>query len=520
MPILSLAPGEVKRIRLTDYQQADQIPSDANWATVRLSYAGQRSDLVAVAASYDKTGRYGLQTPFSEDLSRLWAGGMWHVDPTHNTLIMTGNGGSEPTTAEVTLFYNGGKSKYRMEKMLASGQQLWLDLGHLIHDQVADSDGNTLPPDTMSGSYELRDLDHAYVGELYEGKLVIDKTYGHAAYGCGSCCGYNAVEMSPGTFDGPPGIDNSDYIYATDGCAGGQVDVTGDGYGWGTTDSSVATLPNSTLHTVGVGSTKGSALAELQFQHPPSCPDEVFEPQQSVRVQAPTISSISPAQGLVGTAINVTITGTNFASGASVSAGSNISVSNVSVSSSTQITATFTPTNSSSAGGNQGITVSVGGQTSNSKNFYDQVPTALQVVGTPATIATGSPGGCTTSYNFGIEIDIEYQVLDQESPAQGIQSSAMTPWEDDTFPTGSSSGDTCANSPVADCTLTTASNGTYHDAPVGACVSQVFSTSETQAISMIVGSAKYAVRTNNITINSSSSGHGTVTNGSDINVTR
>jgi hypothetical protein len=54
-----------------------------------------------------------------------------------------------------------------------------------------DSDGNTLPPDTMTGSYELRDLDHAYVGHLYEGKLVIDKTYGHAAYGCGNCCGYN-----------------------------------------------------------------------------------------------------------------------------------------------------------------------------------------------------------------------------------------------------------------------------------------------------------------------------------------
>jgi hypothetical protein len=47
-----------------------------------------------------------------------------------------------------------------------------------------DSEGNTVPVDTMTG-YELRDLDHAYVGQLYEGKLVVDKTYGHAAYGCG-----------------------------------------------------------------------------------------------------------------------------------------------------------------------------------------------------------------------------------------------------------------------------------------------------------------------------------------------
>jgi len=81
----------------------------------------------------------------------MWAGGMWHVDATHNTFITTGNAGSTSTAAEATLFYNGGKSKYRVEKMLSPGQQLWLDVGHLIRDQVPDSDGHTLPPDTMGG---------------------------------------------------------------------------------------------------------------------------------------------------------------------------------------------------------------------------------------------------------------------------------------------------------------------------------------------------------------------------------
>jgi hypothetical protein len=323
------------------------------------------------------------------------------------------------------------------------------------------------------------------------------------------------------SFDGPPDIDNDDYIYSTDSCLGDLEDVTDGGDDWGSSDTAVATLPNSTLHTVAVGSATGSAEIELQWDEPRAeCPNENFTPQQSVSVQAPTITSISPAQGLVGAGTNVTITGTNFASGATVSAGSNISVSNPSVSSSTQITATFTPTNSSSAGGNQAVTVTVGGQASNSKNFFDQVPTALQVVGTPATIATGSPGGCTTSQNFGIKIDIQCQVLDQESPAQAIQSNGMTPYEKDTFAMGSSSGDTCADSPVADCTLTTASSGTYHDAPVGACSSATLNYSEIQAISMIVGSTNYAVRTNNLTVTSSSSGHGSLTNGSDINVSR
>ena len=117
---------------------------------MKLGYVGRSADLVAIALSYDQTHRYGLQTPFSENVSRLWAGGTWHVDPTHNTLITTGNAGPESTAAQVTLFYNGGKSRYRLEKMLLPGQQLWVDVGELIRDQVADTDGHTLPADTMT----------------------------------------------------------------------------------------------------------------------------------------------------------------------------------------------------------------------------------------------------------------------------------------------------------------------------------------------------------------------------------
>jgi hypothetical protein len=294
---LALSQGEVKVINLADDQKSGQIPPDASWGTLKLAYTGRRADLVAVAVSYDKANRYGLQTPFSEDLSRMWAGGMWHVDPTHNTFITTGNGGAEATTAEVTLFYNGGTSKYRMEKMLSPGQQLWLDVGHLVHDQIPDSDGHTLPPDTMTGSYELRDLDHAYVGQLYEGKLVIDKTYGHAAYGCGSCCGLDAPAFNPTSFTGPVNIDGGETIDAADTCTGGIVDVTGDANDWASSDTAVATLSKATLHTVAVGSATGSTLAKLQWAHPPACPQTTFGPTQPVSVTAvPTRFHLTTAE--------------------------------------------------------------------------------------------------------------------------------------------------------------------------------------------------------------------------------
>jgi hypothetical protein len=287
-PRLTLLPGEVRVINLADSQSSAKTPADATWGTVKVAYTGRRADLVAVALSYDKDNRYGLQTPFSEGLSHLWAGGMWHVGATHNTLITTGNEGSEPTKAEVTLFYNSGKSTYRMEKMLSPGQQLWLDVGQLVHNQVPDSDGHTLPPDVMTGSYELRDLDHGTIGHLYEGKLVIDKTYGHATYGCSTCCGYSGVVLGPNPFSGPPGNSFSDFIHATQQCGGYVDDVTDTGYNWGSSNTAVATLPSSTLHTVAIGQATGSTKALLESNHPePSgnCQNRIFTPQQPVQVQ-------------------------------------------------------------------------------------------------------------------------------------------------------------------------------------------------------------------------------------------
>ena len=217
-------------------------------------------------------------------------------------------GGTEPTAAEVTLFYNGGKDKYRVEKMLAAGQQIWLNLGELIHNQVPDAEGRTIPPETTSGSYELRDLDHGLVGQLYEGKLVIDKTFGHAAYGCGSCCGYSQVQLTPSPFAGPPGIDNNDIIQATDPCNGQVVDVTYGGNSWQSSNTAVATLPTRTLHTVAVGNATGSALIQLTSpgpSHQGNCPMIKWATSQGVCVATLNFSGTANNYIFVGTDPNI-----------------------------------------------------------------------------------------------------------------------------------------------------------------------------------------------------------------------
>jgi len=71
---------------------------------------------------------------------------------------------------------------------------------------------------------------------------------------------------------------------------------------------------------------------------------------------APTVSAVTPNQGVSGTAVPVTIDGTTFVNGATVSAGTGITVSNVAFVSSTRLTATFNIA-ADAAGGARDVTV-------------------------------------------------------------------------------------------------------------------------------------------------------------------
>jgi hypothetical protein len=100
---------------------------------------------------------------------------------------------------------------------------------------------------------------------------------------------------------------------------------------------------------------------------------------------APAVTGITPATGVRGTSVAVTISGTNFnLYGTTVTAGTGITVSNVVVQSSTTITATFALTSSATTG-NHTVTVTTAGVSVNS-------PTSFNVtVPPPPTFTTISP---------------------------------------------------------------------------------------------------------------------------------
>ena len=106
-------------------------------------------------------------------------------------------GGTKPVTAGITLFYDQGTKQYHMEKRIDPDSQVWVNFADLIQNRIPDKDGNVFPEDTKSGTYSIQVISHPLQAVLYEGKVITDKTYGHATYGCIICCGYDSTGFDP-----------------------------------------------------------------------------------------------------------------------------------------------------------------------------------------------------------------------------------------------------------------------------------------------------------------------------------
>jgi hypothetical protein len=132
------------------------------------------------------------------------------------------------------------------------------------------------------GSYELRDLDHLGVGSLYEGKLVIDKSWGHGYYGCAGCCGYGRAVLNPNPLSGGIGTGAYNISDALDGCSDTWDDVTDETYNWASANPGIVSISNAYSHFSSPGSTGGRGNVQLQGDIARrDCPVMTYEPQNT-----------------------------------------------------------------------------------------------------------------------------------------------------------------------------------------------------------------------------------------------
>ena len=410
--LLTLRPFETLRLDIGPMQKQLAIPDDAHWALVTLTTTASPDDLVAVTASYDSIGRYGAQTPFSDQLSEHWAGGFWQVDSTHSSILAVTNGGTQETDSLLTLFYTDTKQqpqKYEIKQTIAPGDQLWLNLGDLIKYQVPDRSGRLLPVSLTSGTYELLDLKPGlgHGGNLFEGKIIVDKTWGHLSYGCMFCCGYASPYYLPDPLAMALQSTGVPEEWATDSCAGYDTQINFVTRWW-TDNANVATVQQGTVTAAGVGSTGNYGSGHLAtgdglVDYGPRCPFPTQTAENAVNVR-PIITSINPNLLNAGDrGQSVTIHGAGFGSSPTVTLPSGVSANNQQDSTASTIVLPNVSVAASTEIGPNNITVTAGGFTSDPSPFTIDGPDHMIVKYDQVFPCSG----CI----YTVERDVTYQVI-------------------------------------------------------------------------------------------------------------
>ncbi len=282
LPEMKLAPFATQQLQIGAMQKELGIPDDAHWALVSLTTNASPDDLIAIASSRDATGRYGFESRFTGGSGGHYAGGEWRYDANHNQLVSVTNSGQKPADALLTLHYDNGQKKYEMQQTIAPGDQMWVNLAHIIRQRVPDRKGNSLPVDVSTVTYDLQDLtprSHS----LTVSELAVDSTVGFTTIPppCADCCGFSLTGFNPSVLD--LGSGNTDTV-AIDGvgtCNGDLTQLTFDFDVWGSDNTSVANMTYAKAQAVGPGSTTGFANGRINIGGACACnyvPEETYLP--------------------------------------------------------------------------------------------------------------------------------------------------------------------------------------------------------------------------------------------------
>jgi len=399
LPSQLLRPFESRQVQLEAALDAAGLKNFDGSINLSTSITGKPGDLVLATGSVDETGTYVFEVePQGVGTSRSKFASYWGVSNGNDTMFTLWNPTAAAQDILVTFYYGDGSGKYNLPVHLGPQASIMIDMAMLIAENRPDPDGHLIPSNIHEGSAQFASangrnetINLAIAGGIYNVSTAT------CIGGCISCCGVSNFGISPGSLSCAVGGTATATTSAVD-CNGFQVYPV-----WSSSNTTVATVDsNGNVSCASAGQATitaywGNAVTTSngglqQFCGISSCPTTNQQSSVTATVK-PTITSISPPRGMVGTATGVTINGTGFISGSTqVNAGSNISVTNVSVSSPTQLTATFTPTNSASAGGNQSVKVAVNGQPSDSSvNFFVQVPTKLVRLDFPGALMGVGP---------------------------------------------------------------------------------------------------------------------------------
>jgi hypothetical protein len=428
---LNLAPYSTQQLPIGAMQKQLGIPDDAHWALVTLSTAASPNDLVAIASSYDSSGRYYLDSPFSSNAAGHFAGGEWRADFDHNQVMAVTNSGQKPTNALLTLHYDNGQKSYEMQQAIQPGDQMWVNVGSLIRNRVPDRKGNVLPADAAFGTYDLRDLNPG-VGSLILSNLALDGSFGFQAHRPDPLC---CVPTNP-TWD--PDVIDFDLAFGTGGvldvgieannsCTGTLENISPAFFSWWSGNTSVALVTKQKVQSVGVGATTGTAEGYVIEGQGSNCVETTVEESAPIAV-APQITQnhnlwyfgngISAPTGFTLGGTSATLTAGGGGNGTyawSITAGSSIAALQGTTSGQNLTTVTIASTSHSTSANDVTVQLQLtpSGGSAVSVSYSLSVDSPYKLVAGQITNAGASGNSCTNppSGTGGFQSKINYTIL-------------------------------------------------------------------------------------------------------------
>ncbi len=433
LPNLQLRPFEATQVDMRSILKSAGLAKFSGMVNLSVSYTGHTGDLLLASGSVDQTGTYVFEVePQGVGPSNRKIGSYWSVADGNDTMFNLWNPTDSAQDITATFYYGDGSGKYTLPVSLMPQGSTMIDMGMLIAERMPDANKNVIPATVVQGSVSFISSD-----EIKRMNLIIAAgTFNVETATCGricvNCCAIRTPVLLPPNPSVPVG-------HTLQGSASG-LDCTGVDEplavgSWSSSETTVATVNSSGLMSgVAAGTaTISGQLGDMTTEDgllcanntPPIC--QFGNPLLETPVTVPpVIRAVSPAKGSVGASTTVTISGSGFGTSPSVSAGSGITVS-VNSAEDTQIQATFQIAATAPAG-NHSVAVTASGQTSNSVNFFVQVPTSLSIVaGTDSTLPESSCSAGSFGTGCGVTRSFVYQVNDQTG--QAIQTAGLQIWD-------------------------------------------------------------------------------------------
>ena len=452
LPDVTLSANEVRELDLHSVFNVigDNIIADSG---IEIDYTGQPGGVMAYAASVDQNGSNVFDVSFPEEMGFQGGSYPWHLDGDNRAVLHVKSidlpGDSQVGEFLVKLYFNGGEYDLPLQRIEA-GQTAAIDLKQLRDDQVRDVLGRVIPLSVTGGQLAWYPRKGEFIGRLVEYDPVAGVS---ASFSCVQPCdchvGYLSGFLSPDSFDGEVGDSFTVIAYEVDGDCNGANEFTFPvSASFYSTDTSVLHVSRNTVQLVGAGN--AGIIGEWQAsQSSEQCGDEFvggrsdgcFCESSSVTgsgetfvAARPRIDSISPSRGVISGTTHISISGSGFAAGATVNPGTGITASNPSVSSSTSMSVDLAVA-SNATGGNHSLAVTVNRQTSNSVNFYVQIPSKIVPLNIP-NVAPNGIGPLVTPVNearklidgtpinpgnfCGVYRNYAFFLGDQDNPSQEI----------------------------------------------------------------------------------------------------